>query len=59
MHLPIEERAKLANKLLLSIEFLSESEIDEAWLKEVMDRAQALVNISVYRTSNIKKYWRE
>jgi len=40
--LPTKERAKLANKLLLSLESLSDEEIDEFWYREVMDRAKEL-----------------
>ncbi|MCK9395686.1 MAG: addiction module protein [Methylobacter sp.] len=39
LHLPALDRAKLAHKLLLSLEDMSESEIEEAWLDEAERRA--------------------
>lgn len=40
--LPVSERAKLAHKLLLSLDTLSESEIEEAWLDEAERRANEI-----------------
>ncbi len=37
-----EERAKLAQKLLLSLESFSESEIEKAWLIEAKRRAREI-----------------
>ncbi len=37
--LPVSERAKLAHKLLLSLDSLSDSEIEVAWLDEAERRA--------------------
>jgi len=37
--LPVSDRAKLAHKLLLSLEDMSEHEIEEAWLDEAERRA--------------------
>lgn len=42
LRLPPEERAKLAQKLLLSLETLSEEELDQAWLVEADRRAREL-----------------
>lgn len=42
LRLPPNERAHLAQKLLLSLDALSENEIEEAWLNEAMDRAYEL-----------------
>lgn len=42
LHLPQEERAKLAQKLLLSLETPSEAEIAEDWLIEAQRRAREL-----------------
>lgn len=42
LRLPEEERAKLAQKLLLSLDALSESEIAEDWLAEAQRRAKEL-----------------
>jgi len=39
LHLPALERAKLAHKLLLSLDDMSEPEIEEAWLDEAERRA--------------------
>lgn len=39
LHLPPEERAKLAQKLILSLDTLSEAEIENAWLAEAQRRA--------------------
>jgi putative addiction module component (TIGR02574 family) len=41
-HLPEDERAKLAQKLLLSIDSPSESEIATDWLLEAKRRAKEL-----------------
>jgi len=42
LHLPEDERAELAQKLLLSLDSLSESEIAKDWLTEVKQRAREL-----------------
>lgn len=42
LHLPEEERAKLAQKLLLSLDAPSEAEIAEDWLIEAQRRAREL-----------------
>lgn len=42
LHLSEEERAELAQKLLLSIDSPSESEIAEDWLVEAQRRAREL-----------------
>jgi len=42
LHLPEEERAKLAQKLLISLDSPSEKEISEAWLREAHCRAREL-----------------
>ena len=42
LRLPPEERAKLAQKLLLSLETLSEAELEQAWLIEAERRAREL-----------------
>ncbi len=42
LKLPLEERAKLAQKLLLSLENLSEKELEQAWLAEADRRAREL-----------------
>ena len=42
LHLPKEERAELAQKLLLSLDAPSESEIAEDWLVEAKQRAREL-----------------
>lgn len=39
-----KERAKLAHKLLLSLDVLSEEELNELWLDEASRRAQELDN---------------
>jgi putative addiction module component (TIGR02574 family) len=39
LHLPIEERARLAEKLLASLENLSDQEIERLWLVEAQRRA--------------------
>ncbi|MGZ8947773.1 MAG: addiction module protein [Methylococcaceae bacterium] len=39
LHLPALDRAKLAHKLLLSLEDMSEPEIEEAWIDEAERRA--------------------
>ena len=42
LHLPLEERAALANRLLLSLESRSDEEIAENWLAEAQLRAREL-----------------
>ena len=42
LHLSEEERAKLAQKLLISLDPPSENEISEAWLNEAQRRAREL-----------------
>ena len=42
LHLPEEDRAELAHKLLLSIDSPSESEIASDWLLEAQRRAKEL-----------------
>ncbi len=42
LHLTEEERAELAQKLLISLDSPSENEISEAWLKEAQRRAREL-----------------
>ena len=39
LHLPVSERAELAHKLLLSLDDMSESEIEAAWFDEAERRA--------------------
>jgi putative addiction module component (TIGR02574 family) len=39
LHLPVSARAELAHKLLLSLDNMSESEVEEAWLDEAERRA--------------------
>ena len=42
LSLPPEERAKLAQRLLLSLDDLSDGELEEAWLSEADLRAREL-----------------
>jgi putative addiction module component (TIGR02574 family) len=42
LRLPPEKRAKLAQKLLLSLDTLSEEELEQAWLVEADRRAREL-----------------
>ncbi len=42
LRLPPEDRAKLAQKLLLSLDTLSEEELKQAWLVEADRRAREL-----------------
>jgi putative addiction module component (TIGR02574 family) len=42
LHLPLSERAKLAHKLLLSLDDMSESEIEAAWFDEADRRAKEI-----------------
>lgn len=39
LHLPVQQRAELAHKLLLSLEEQSEGEIAEAWRVEALRRS--------------------
>lgn len=39
LHLPLQQRAELAHKLLLSLEEQSEEEIAEAWNTEALRRS--------------------
>ncbi len=49
--LPQEDRARLAQKLLLSLDTLSEEESKQAWLVEADRRARELDNGNVQPTS--------
>ena len=42
LHLPVSERARLAHKLLLSLEELSELEVEDAWFDEAERRAREI-----------------
>ena len=42
LHLPVDERAELAQKLLLSLDSGSEDEIESDWLLEARHRAKEL-----------------
>lgn len=42
LYLPVSERAKLAHKLLLSLDDLSESEVEAAWFDEAERRAREI-----------------
>lgn len=42
LHLPMQQRAELAHKLLLSLEEDSEDEVAQAWHVEAVRRAAAL-----------------
>ncbi len=44
LHLPPSERAKLAHRLLLSLENLSDAELMEAWLDEAQRHAEDIDN---------------
>jgi putative addiction module component (TIGR02574 family) len=44
LSLPQEDRAKLAQKLLLSLDSLSEGELNQTWLIEADRRARELDN---------------
>lgn len=39
LHLPVDERAKLAQRLLESLDELSEKDAEELWLREAQRRA--------------------
>ena len=47
LHLSEEDRAKLAQKLILSLDMPSEKEIDKNWLEEAHRRAIELDNGTV------------
>jgi putative addiction module component (TIGR02574 family) len=42
LHLQPEDRAKLAQRLLLSLDLLSDTEIEESWLVEAQRRAREI-----------------
>ena len=42
LHLPLEDRAQLAQKLLLSLDTLSDEELEDVWLTEASRRAREL-----------------
>jgi len=42
LHLPIEERARLAQRLLESLDDLSEKEAEKLWLQEAQRRAKEI-----------------
>jgi len=52
LHLPIEERARLAEKLLSSLDALSEQEIEKLWLVEAQRRTSEIDNGTVQLVSS-------
>lgn len=52
LHLPKEERAQLVQRLVLSLESLSEEELRSDWLLEARRRAEELDNGSVHAVSS-------
>ena len=42
LHLPLEDRAQLAQKLLLSLDALSDEELEDVWLTEASRRVREL-----------------
>lgn len=42
LHLPASDRARLAHKLLLSLDGLTEAETSEAWIDEAERRARQI-----------------
>jgi putative addiction module component (TIGR02574 family) len=52
LHLPIEDRARLAEKLLSSLDDLSEQEIEKLWLVEAQRRAAEIDNGTVQLVSS-------
>lgn len=42
LHLSLEDRAQLAQKLLLSLDALSDEELEDVWLTEASRRAREL-----------------
>ena len=52
LHLPIEDRARLAEKLLSSLDALSEQEMEKLWLAEAQRRAAEIDNGSVQLMSS-------
>ena len=51
LHLPIEDRARLAEKLLSSLDALSEQEIEKLWLVEAQRRVTEIDNETVQLVS--------
>ena len=51
LDLPIEDRARLAEKLLSSLDDLSEQEIEKLWLVEAQRRASEIDNGTVQLVS--------
>ena len=51
LHLPIEDRARLAEKLLSSLDALSEQEVEKLWLVEAQRRASEIDNGTVQLVS--------
>lgn len=52
LHLPKEERARLVQRLVLSLEAPSEEELRSDWLLEARRRAEELDSGSVQRVSS-------
>ncbi|MBS0431705.1 MAG: addiction module protein [Proteobacteria bacterium] len=47
LHLPVQERARLAQRLLESLDELSDSEVEQLWLTEAERRAREIDEGSV------------
>jgi len=52
LQLPIEDRARLAEKLLSSLDDLSEQEVEKLWLVEAQRRATEIDNGAVQLVSS-------
>jgi len=52
LHLPIEDRARLAEKLLSSLDALSEQEVEKLWFAEAQRRASEIDNGTVQLVSS-------
>jgi putative addiction module component (TIGR02574 family) len=52
LHLPIEDRARLAEKLLSSLDALSEQEVEKLWLVEAQRRASEIDDETVQLVSS-------
>lgn len=51
LHLPVEDKARLAEKLLSSLDALSEQEVEKLWLVEAQRRATEIDNGTVQLVS--------
>ena len=58
LSLPVQERAELAERLLPSLDALSEAEIEQLWFQEAVRRAEEIDRVLTKRIA-AEEVWRQ